>query len=93
MDIEYFHMAALGVPSAWRADLSDQASYARLFERYDNEILPAQASAVDKAGALISEMPSALMCMEADHHSCHRSRLGTEIARKTSLPMKELREM
>jgi uncharacterized protein (DUF488 family) len=93
VDIEYFHMAALGVPSAWRADLSDQASYARLFERYDNEILPAQAMAVDKAGALISEMPSALMCMEADQHSCHRSRLGSEIARKTSLPMKELREM
>lgn len=93
VDIEYLHMAALGVPSTWRADLSDEASYARLFERYDNEILPAQAMAVDKAGALISEMPSALMCMEAKHHSCHRSRLGAEIARRTSLPVKELREM
>jgi uncharacterized protein (DUF488 family) len=93
VDIDYLHMAALGVPSAWRTDLSDEASYARLFERYDNEILPAQAMAVDKAEALISEMPSALMCMEANHHSCHRSRLGAEIARRTSLPVKELREM
>ena len=93
VDIEYLHMAALGVPSAWRADLSDEASYARLFERYDNEILPAQAMTVDKAGALISEMPSALMCMEANHHFCHRSRLGAEIARRTSLPVKELRGM
>jgi uncharacterized protein (DUF488 family) len=93
VDIEYLHMAALGVPSAWRADLSDEASYARLFERYDNEILPAQGMAVDKAGALILEIPSALMCMEANHHCCHRSRLGAEIARRTSLPVKELREM
>jgi uncharacterized protein (DUF488 family) len=93
VDIEYLHMAALGVPSAWRADLSDTASYTRLFERYDNEILPAQQMVVDKAGALISEMPSALMCMEANHHCCHRSRLGAEIARRTSLPVKELREM
>jgi uncharacterized protein (DUF488 family) len=93
LDIDYLHMAALGVPSAWRAELSDEASYTRLFERYDNEILPAQAMAVDKAGSLISEMPSALMCMEANHHCCHRSRLGAEIARRTSLPVKELREM
>ena len=93
VDIEYLHMGALGVPSAWRADLSDEASYARLFERYDHEILPAQEVAVDKAGALISEMPSALMCMEANHHCCHRSRLGAEIARRISLPVKEQREM
>lgn len=91
--IDYVHMAALGVPSAWRAELSDEASYTRLFERYDNEILPAQAVAVDKAGSLILEMPSALMCMEANHHCCHRSRLSAEIARRTSLPVKELREM
>lgn len=93
VDIEYFHMAALGVPSSWRKGLSDKASFARLFERYDNEILPAQEMAVDKAGFLISEMPSALMCMEANHHSCHRSRLGAEIARRVALPVKELREI
>jgi uncharacterized protein (DUF488 family) len=93
VDIEYVHLPSLGVPSAWRENLSDEGSYARLFERYEKEILPAQEVAVDKAAALISVMPSALMCMEADHCCCHRSRLGAEIARRTSLPVKELREM
>jgi uncharacterized protein (DUF488 family) len=91
--IEYFHFASLGIPSAWRADLSDQASYERLFERYQNEILPRQSDAVDSIGRLVAESPSALMCMEADHHCCHRSRLAAEVGHRTSLQKKELREM
>jgi uncharacterized protein (DUF488 family) len=90
--IEYVHFASLGIPSAWRASLTDQSSYDRLFERYTNEILPKQPTAIDTVAKLIVEKPSALMCMEADHHSCHRSRLGLEIARQTSLPVMELRE-
>jgi uncharacterized protein (DUF488 family) len=91
--IEYVHFAALGVPSAWRASLSDQSSYDRLFDRYRNEILPQQRAAVESVAKMVAARPSALMCMEADHHSCHRSRLGAEISRLTSLPVRELREM
>lgn len=90
--IEYIHFAALGVPSAWRTDLSDRSSYERLFERYDKEILPKQRSAVEKVASLVVNMPSALMCMEATHDCCHRSRLGAEVSRQTSLPVIELRE-
>jgi uncharacterized protein (DUF488 family) len=93
VDIGYIHLGSLGVPSVWRSDLSDEASYARLFDRYEKEILPAQTAAVQKAAELVSEMPSALMCMEADHHSCHRSKLAADIALRTALPVKELREM
>lgn len=91
--IEYIHFASLGIPSAWRAELSDHSSYQRLFERYEAEILPRQSSAVDSVAGLVAESPSALMCMEADHDCCHRSRLGAEVARRTSLPIRELREM
>jgi uncharacterized protein (DUF488 family) len=91
--IEYMHFASLGIPSVWRASLSDQSSYDRLFERYTDEILPRQHAAIDSVAKLMVEMPSALMCMEADHHSCHRSRLGLEIASQTALPVRELREM
>ena len=91
--IEYVHFASLGIPSAWRAELSDHSSYQRLFERYEAEILPRQSSAVDSVAGLVAESPSALMCMEADHDCCHRSRLGAEVARRTSLPIRELREM
>jgi uncharacterized protein (DUF488 family) len=91
--IEYVHFFSLGIPSAWRASLSDQSSYERLFERYTNEILPNQRAAMDAVARLMVEKPSALMCMEADHHSCHRSRLGADLSRQTSLPVRELREM
>jgi uncharacterized protein (DUF488 family) len=88
--VEYIHVAALGVPSAWRADLSDENSYQQLFTRYKDEILPANRNAVKDVAKLMTEAPSALMCMEADHHSCHRSRLGAEISSLTGLPMMEL---
>jgi uncharacterized protein (DUF488 family) len=91
--IEYVHFASLGIPSAWRAALSDRSSYERLFERYENEILPKQRPAVDKVAGMVTDTPSALMCMEAVHDCCHRSRLGAEISRRTSLPVIELREM
>jgi uncharacterized protein (DUF488 family) len=91
--IEYVHFALLGVPSAWRADLSDHTSYERLFERYEKEILPRQHAAVEKVAGMVTETPSALMCMEATHDCCHRSRLGAEVSRRTSLPVMELREV
>jgi uncharacterized protein (DUF488 family) len=91
--IEYIHLPTLGVPSAWRTDLSGPESYARLFRRYEREILPKQELVVGKVGRLVAEMPSALMCMEATHDCCHRSRLGAEISRRTSLPVFELREV
>lgn len=87
----YVHFASLGIPSAWRADLGDYESYERLFERYEREILPAQSTGVAEVATLIQERASALMCMEADHICCHRSRLAKVIAEKTSLPIKELR--
>jgi uncharacterized protein (DUF488 family) len=91
--VEYVHFASLGIPSAWRAALTDQSSYERLFDRYTNEILPKQQAAIEGVVRLVTEKPSALMCMEADHRSCHRSRLALEIAQHTSLPIRELREM
>jgi uncharacterized protein (DUF488 family) len=92
LGIEYMHFPALGVPSVWRAELHDQSAYERLFERYEREILPKQRPAVEKVANLVMEMPSALMCMEAAHTCCHRSRLGAEVSRQTSLPVVELRE-
>jgi uncharacterized protein (DUF488 family) len=93
VEIDYVHLASLGVPSQWRADLSDAESYERLLERYEREILPKRGTAIDNVGKLISETPSALMCMEANHHYCHRSRLSAEVSRRISLPTAELREV
>jgi uncharacterized protein (DUF488 family) len=91
--IEYLHFASLGVPSAWRTELSDHSSYERLFVRYEKEVLPQNLPAFEKVIELVVDMPSALMCMEANHDCCHRSRLGAAISRRTSLPRRELREV
>src|SRR5215469_2743962 len=87
--IEYLHFPVLGVPSIWRTDLFNESAYERLFDRYEKEILPKQRPAVETVSNLIMEMPSALMCMEAKHDCCHRSRLGAEVSRQTSLPVVE----
>ena len=89
--IEYVHVPSLGVPSTWRADLGDSESYERLFLRYEREILPAETANVLRVGKLMKERPSALMCMEADHTCCHRSRLAVLVSHHTELPIKELR--
>ena len=89
--IEYFHVPSLGIPSAWRATLDDHASYQRLFERYVHEILPAQSASVAQVSEMAVEKASALMCMEADHTCCHRSRLAEAVSLLTALPIKELR--
>jgi uncharacterized protein (DUF488 family) len=91
LDIEYVHFASLGIPSAWRLALSDYDSYERLFSRYEKEVLPRQHESIEHVIELLTAKPSALMCMEADHLCCHRSRLAAEITRRTSLPLKELR--
>jgi uncharacterized protein (DUF488 family) len=91
LDIEYAHFPSLGIPSAWRTDLGDTAAYERLFERYERDILPEQSSTVADVVKLVTEKPSALMCMEADHTCCHRSRLAATVSKLASLPVKELR--
>jgi uncharacterized protein (DUF488 family) len=91
LGIQYLHVPSLGVPSAWRADLSDRASYDRLFVRYEQEILSAQVAGIRQVARLVEQRPSALMCMEADHTSCHRSRLAARVSSETGLDIKELR--
>jgi uncharacterized protein (DUF488 family) len=91
VEIEHLHLPTLGIPSAWRTDLDSQASYNQLFLRYEHEILPAQQSVIANVARLQFKKPSALMCMEADHTCCHRSRLAACVSRQTDLPIKELR--
>lgn len=92
VDIDYVHVPSLGIPSSWRSDLSDKESYEALFSRYDRDILPQNSLDVDRVAALVTEKPSALMCMEANHRCCHRSHLATEVARRVQLPIRELRQ-
>ncbi|MBI4702907.1 MAG: DUF488 family protein [Deltaproteobacteria bacterium] len=90
VDIEYVHLPELGVPSALRADLTTAAAYEKLFDYYERTILPAQRKSVRRAADLTRELPSALMCFEANACSCHRGRLAPRVAELAELPIQHL---
>ncbi len=91
LGIEYRHLPELGVPSAWRAELSEDGDVARLMDRYECEILERQVDDVGHAAMCAAAAPTAFLCMEADARQCHRSRLGRRLAAVTGLEVRELR--
>lgn len=88
--IEYVHVPALGIPSSMRADLSTQAAYDRLFDRYEAEILPGSAESIQHVADLCGERASALMCFEASHCQCHRGRLSVQVSQHSGLEVRHL---
>jgi len=93
LDIDYTHVPELGIPGEERGALESASDYERLFARYEAETLRRERSAIASITTLLCELPSALLCMEADPMQCHRSRLGKRIASETDLPMTDLREV
>lgn len=91
VDIDYAHVPEVGIPTALRRDLRGPADYAKLIEEYARGLLPEKTGAVAEVCRLLSERPSALMCMEADPALCHRSRLADTIATMTHLPVRHIR--
>ncbi|MCH7726993.1 MAG: DUF488 family protein [Planctomycetes bacterium] len=90
LGIAYFHLPELGISSDDRSNLSDFASYQRLLDRYEQEMLPTRASAVSRATQLLNQKPSALLCMERDVRCCHRGRLALAVGKQTGLPVSHL---
>jgi uncharacterized protein (DUF488 family) len=91
LGIDYLHIPELGIPSAWRSDLSDQAAYDRLFLRYTAEILPQVPHDVNRLSGIMRQTPAALLCMEENPSYCHRTSLGRLLAARTGLRLLDLR--
>lgn len=89
--VDYVHLPELGIPSAVRQDLTDLASYQKLFDYYEKTILPAQADGVKRASRLIREKVTAMVCLEADPSWCHRGRLAVHVSRETGLSIRHLK--
>lgn len=90
LDMDYLHFPQLGIPSGWRAHLSNGDDYASLFERYAREILPLEESAIGKVGDLMKQKPSVLICREANPDSCHRSRLAAHLSKIAAMPIRDI---
>lgn len=88
--IEYVHLPNLGIPSKLRQDLDTPSAYKVLFAEYERNIISREDATVERVASLVQDKPTALICMEADPSQCHRSRLAQAVARKTSLPVRDL---
>lgn len=86
----YEHVPELGIASDQRQSLESPADYSMLFESYERNTLTSENVAVERVARLIVESPSVLVCMEADPCFCHRSRLASEVAERTGLPVVHL---
>jgi hypothetical protein len=84
LGFQYLHRPELGISTEARADLSDFRSYQVLFARYEKS-LSAVTDYVQEVATECDNLPSVLLCVEADVRCCHRGRLAPEVAKLSNL--------
>lgn len=76
VNIAYYHIPELGIPSNLRKDLNGDKSYSALFDHYAENILPYQSIYLEKIQDLLKKHKRlTLTCFEADHNYCHRHKI------------------
>ena len=70
--IEYVHVRDLGNPKPFR-DLYKAGRIAEGRAAYEKFLLTERRGALDTLATLLSEKPAALMCVEHDASTCHRT--------------------
>lgn len=84
--VAYAHFPQLGIPPERRRGLGSWSSYERLLDEYERVTLRDALGGIKQVAALMSEKPSVLLCFEARHACCHRSRLAARLSELTGLP-------
>ena len=80
--VRYEHIPELGIDSRLRKDLSTQASYDRLFEQYEQDVLPRQTEALKIiADWVVRGERVALTCYEHLPSQCHRHYVSEALIR------------
>jgi len=90
LGIEYVHFPELGIASDQRQDIDAPGARQSLFDEYERNTLSAHRDSITRVGALMLELPSVLVCMEACHSQCHRSRLASAVSATTGLQTRHL---
>ncbi len=80
LGVGYVHCPELGIPSNRRKEAQSNTDFLKLFNYYESQILPAQEDHSIKVAALMTAMPSVLLCMEREAVNCHRGRLANCIS-------------
>jgi len=90
IDIEYVHIPELGIPSNKRTKITTEEDYKNLLDEYEKIYLQSCKSLVKNTLSLIEQLPSTLLCMEADIQMCHRGRLANTMGKISKLPVVHL---
>ncbi len=90
LDIDYRHIPELGIASEMRKGLNNEKDYEALFNIYCRTTLQTKIVEIRQVADFMHEMPSVLVCMEADAQCCHRSHLSKSVSSLTGLPVVHL---
>jgi uncharacterized protein (DUF488 family) len=90
MGVRYVHIPELGISSKARKELGSVDSYSKLFAEYEDQMLPHQSAALERASEAVRAFSTALVCRESDPDFCHRGRLAKTLADLTSLSVVHL---
>ena len=88
--IGYAHLRALGTPKEGRL-ANRRRDYGTFWEIVDAQLAtPEAVDALADAASMARAAPSCLLCLEADHTHCHRSRVADELARRYGFTVEHL---
>jgi uncharacterized protein (DUF488 family) len=75
--IEYMHVPELGINSFYRKNWKND--YKKLFELYENTLLPKQVNKINELAEIGRNKRIALMCFEKNKEQCHRNILSKKL--------------
>ncbi len=88
--MRYLSLRALGTPPEGR-EANRKREWERFWRIVDDKLATAEAEiALQEAAATAGEAPSCLICYEADHRICHRSRVAEILAERHGFTVRHL---
>lgn len=88
--IRYVGLKALGTPAEGR-EANRKREWERFWRIVDDRLMTAEAElALEEAAAIASKTPSCLICYEADHRICHRSRVAEILVARHGFEVRHL---
>ena len=88
--IDYLHLPALGTPAAGRAAArAGRINEMRRIFTVQLATGPAQAALAELADSA-ADIPSCLLCLEADHRQCHRAMIAEALAEGWKFGVRDL---
>jgi uncharacterized protein (DUF488 family) len=88
--IGYVGLKALGTPPEGR-EANRKREWARFWRIVDDRLATAEAQhALEEAAAVASKTPTCLLCYEADHRICHRSRVADILSVRRGFDIRHL---